>query len=156
MAVSDEILFMANGEIIEQGPPETIYTCPRRKLTAEFFGEANFLSGKIRGKEQNFFIVETPGGMIASRRYDTEKTSEEVSVFFRPEDVKILSEKPKNSLFLSGVVMEMVFLGKSVECFVEIYRDLLIKASMHRSLTPNKGDMVFLVIDSEFCSILND
>lgn len=156
MAVSDEILFMANGEIVEKGLPETIYTCPRRKRTAEFFGEANFLSGKIRGKEQDFFIVETPGGMIASKGNDAEKTGEEVSVFFRPEDVKILREKPNNSLFLSGVVVQMVFLGKSVECFVEIYRDLLIKASMHRSLTPQKGDRVFLAIDSEFCSILND
>ena len=48
MVVSDEILFMSKGEIVERGRPEEIYTRPRRRLTAQFFGEANFL------KKNNF------------------------------------------------------------------------------------------------------
>ena len=156
MVVSDEILFMSKGEIVERGRPEEIYTRPRRRLTAQFFGEANFLKGEIKGKEQNSLIVETSGGLVACKGNQLAALGEQVSVFFRPEDVEALRERPKNGFFLTGLISETVFLGKLVECLVEVSNKNHVNVSVHRKFDPKKGEEVYLVIDPDACSIIND
>jgi polar amino acid transport system ATP-binding protein len=34
--ISDRVLFIANGIITEEGPPEQIFTCPRQPATIKF------------------------------------------------------------------------------------------------------------------------
>ncbi|MGH8545192.1 MAG: ABC transporter ATP-binding protein, partial [Gammaproteobacteria bacterium] len=94
MAVSDEILFMVDGEIVEGGSPAEIYRRPQKKLTAEFFGEANFLRGRIKGKEGDHLIVDTPLGIFPCSG-DAKPPGEEAYVFFRPEDVEVSRESPR-------------------------------------------------------------
>nr|WP_321443274.1 amino acid ABC transporter ATP-binding protein [uncultured Cohaesibacter sp.] len=36
-AVADEVIFMANGEIIESGPPQAMFTNPDHQITRDFF-----------------------------------------------------------------------------------------------------------------------
>ncbi len=43
MAISDKIAFIYNGEIIQYDTPQNIYYHPKSKVTASFFGIANFI-----------------------------------------------------------------------------------------------------------------
>jgi iron(III) transport system ATP-binding protein len=156
MAVSDEILFMSNGQIIERGCPEEIYFRPKNRLTAEFLGEANFLTGEIMGTEQDYLVVQTPGGKIACNRKENSGLGARVTVFFRPEDVEILREKPANSFLLSGVISNTVFLGKMAECSVDAASENHLKVSVHARFNPKKGESVYLAIDPAVCSIMNE
>ena len=38
-AVADRVIFMANGEIIEEAPPETFFTAPKNERTRNFLGQ---------------------------------------------------------------------------------------------------------------------
>ncbi|ANL68332.1 hypothetical protein AMC84_PB00169 (plasmid) [Rhizobium phaseoli] len=38
-AVADRVIFMANGEIIEEAPPEEFFTAPRNERTRAFLGQ---------------------------------------------------------------------------------------------------------------------
>jgi ABC-type Fe3+/spermidine/putrescine transport system ATPase subunit len=156
MAVSDEIIFLSNGHIVEKGTPEEIYSRPKHRLTAEFFGDANFLAGRIKGREQHVLIVETPGGVIACAAKGAQPQGEQVTVFFRPEDVQVSREKPAQSFALSGVIAETVFLGKTVECSVEVRDGSQLKISVHPRFLPRKGEPVHLGIDPEICLIVNE
>lgn len=45
-AVSDEIIFMEHGNIVEQGPPSQLFTCAQQKRTKEFLNKLNELYGE--------------------------------------------------------------------------------------------------------------
>ncbi|MDI3547237.1 MAG: polar amino acid transport system ATP-binding protein [Halanaerobiales bacterium] len=45
-SVSDEIIFMENGKIVEQGPPEQLFNNPREERTKEFLFKLNELYGE--------------------------------------------------------------------------------------------------------------
>ncbi|HLV10346.1 MAG TPA: amino acid ABC transporter ATP-binding protein [Halanaerobiales bacterium] len=47
--VSDEIIFMEKGEIVEQGPPVQIFNDPQQKRTREFLFKLNDLYGEGEG-----------------------------------------------------------------------------------------------------------
>jgi polar amino acid transport system ATP-binding protein len=44
-SVADEIIFMEGGVIVEQGPPEQLFTAPKQKRTAEFLRKITELYG---------------------------------------------------------------------------------------------------------------
>ncbi|HIC96614.1 TPA: amino acid ABC transporter ATP-binding protein, partial [Candidatus Bipolaricaulota bacterium] len=45
-SVADEIIFMEGGVIVEQGPPERLFTSPKEKRTAEFLRKITELYGE--------------------------------------------------------------------------------------------------------------
>ncbi len=45
MAISDEIIVMRKGEILQKGMPQDLYYHPHTIFVANFFGETNFLEG---------------------------------------------------------------------------------------------------------------
>ncbi len=46
LSMSDRIIVMDNGHVIEEGDPRTLYRRPNHRFTADFIGAANFLSVK--------------------------------------------------------------------------------------------------------------
>ncbi|WP_400164490.1 ABC transporter ATP-binding protein [Brevibacillus sp. TJ4] len=60
MSMSDRILVMQGGKVLQQGPPETIYNRPTEPFVAKFVGKSNWLKPdelmirpeKLRWKEQ--------------------------------------------------------------------------------------------------------
>lgn len=154
MAVSDEILFMVDGAIVEGGQPEEIYRRPRKKLTAEFFGEANFVPGTIKGKEGDHLMVETPLGIFPCSG-EGKPLGEEAYVFFRPEDVEVLRERPRTPVSLSGEIAQITFLGKIVECQVDVKNGGWVKVNVHPKFFPKVKETVHLVVDPDACSIVS-
>jgi iron(III) transport system ATP-binding protein len=155
MAVSDEILFMSDGVIVEGGQPEEIYRRPRKKLTAEFFGDANFVKGRVRGKDQDYLMVETSLGML--RCSGSERLAgEETCVFFRPEDVDVTRERVEGHSLLSGTITQVTFLGKFVECLVQVCNDEKLKVSVDPKFHPREKEQVYLVIEPDACSTVTD
>lgn len=50
-AVSDQIVVMDKGQIVQQGSPEQLYQAPKNQFIAQFMGEASFVPAKKRGAE---------------------------------------------------------------------------------------------------------
>jgi ABC-type Fe3+/spermidine/putrescine transport system ATPase subunit len=156
MAISDEIVFMSNGSIVEQGLPEEIYAGPKKRLTAEFFGDVNFLVGKVVGNEQTAAIVETAAGQIACSAIGTAGFGDLVSLFFRPENARLLIEKPKNGLFLNGIILNTIFLGRFVQCTVKLKGDIGITVDVHPRMKPKPGEVVYVTVNPEMCHLTSD
>ncbi len=49
MALSDRVVVMQRGSMLQVGPPETIYQRPVSREVAAFFGTPNFLEGQVTG-----------------------------------------------------------------------------------------------------------
>ncbi|MCG1008588.1 ABC transporter ATP-binding protein [Salinicoccus sp. ID82-1] len=84
LALSDEILVMNNGEIVQAGPPKDIYDEPLNRYVAEFIGDSNIVRG---------VMVEDNLVSIYGRNYSCVdgglKPNTSVDVMIRPEDLLI-------------------------------------------------------------------
>ena len=87
LAMSDEI-FVLNGGVIQQsGTPNDIYDEPINRFVADFIGESNIVSGKMKQD----FVVEFAGAQYECVDQGLQP-NEPVEIVIRPEDLEITTE----------------------------------------------------------------
>lgn len=128
MALSDRIVVMHGGKILQAGAPEEIYQRPSSVQVAAFFGSPNLIQGTVRSAEQlkantHRLQIEGKGWRGACLSAQAVPSGSTVTVVARPEDLEIV--KPENapvvdSLQWSGRVVDSIFRGPrrtvSVDC----------------------------------------
>jgi ABC-type Fe3+/spermidine/putrescine transport system ATPase subunit len=62
MAIADRIVVMRGGRVEQVGTPAEIYLKPVNRFVAAFFGDANFVQAKVRGKDVDILI--RPEGFV--------------------------------------------------------------------------------------------
>lgn len=111
LTMSDKIVVMKNGEILQIGTPQEIYNEPANRYVANFIGESNILPGtmledyKVRFDDITFDCVDF--GF---------KENEKVDVVIRPEDIDIVDVKNGK---MTGEVLSVLFKGVHYEIIVE-------------------------------------
>ncbi|WP_031505562.1 ABC transporter ATP-binding protein [Borreliella garinii] len=114
LTMSDRIVVMNEGIILQVGTPEEIYNEPKTKFVADFIGESNIFDGTYK-KE---LVVSLLG-------YEFEcldkgfQAEEAVDLVIRPEDIKLL---PKGKGHLSGIITSAIFQGVHYEMTLEIQK----------------------------------
>lgn len=110
LTMSDKIIVMNKGRIQQIGSPVNIYNEPVNSFVADFIGESNIVSGRMK---EDYF-VEFAG--VVFKCLDTGfMPNEAIEVVIRPEDLKIV---PKSEGQLTGVVDSVVFKGVHYEMHV--------------------------------------
>jgi len=117
MFLSDYIVILENGEIQQHGKPVEMYTRPKNRFVAEFFGEINVISGKkINNK------LHTPLGDFClnnsniQENYSLVVRSEGIKIIKSTEDDNLIPYKKSKNLIKSpnnGKIIEAKFLGGS-------------------------------------------
>ena len=135
LTMSDSIVIMRGGDVLQIGRPEDIYNEPTCAFVADFIGESNIIDGIMHEDR----LVEFSG--INFECVDTGfKKDEPVDVVIRPEDLKI--GKPEDSV-LKGVVTSCIFKGVHYEITVNASGfDFLI----HSTLASQVGETVGLSV----------
>lgn len=105
MFLSDAILVMEKGKLIQIGTPHDIYFKPSNLYVASLFGETNIFQSKV---EDNTCL--TPLGRIKTSNLSN---NQDVDVVVRPEAIKLNLEKSPLLNPNSGVVVDSKFLGNS-------------------------------------------
>ncbi|OPY34131.1 MAG: Trehalose/maltose import ATP-binding protein MalK [Methanomassiliicoccales archaeon PtaU1.Bin124] len=62
MSVSDRIVLMRKGSVMEMGSPEQLYTKPQNMFTANFIGETNFFEGWVKERADGLSKIELRDG----------------------------------------------------------------------------------------------
>lgn len=110
MALSDKIIVMDQGRIVQEGTPADIYERPKARFVAEFVGQSNFISG-LAVKGDNGLGVSLPGGYVVpvSEEHKIEPGSQ-VTISVRPEGLEVLPDGAGNQ-GLAGIVKAKAYLG---------------------------------------------
>ena len=117
MFLSDYIAILENGQIQQHGKPVELYTRPKNRFVAEFFGEINVINGRKVNNE-----LHTPLGNFdlnknnLKENYSLVVRSEGIKIIKSIEDDSIISNKRNNNLVKSpnnGRIIEAKFLGGS-------------------------------------------
>ena len=143
LTMSDTIVVMNEGKILQIGTPEGIYNEPDNAFVANFIGESNIFAGIMRKD----FLVHFFGRDFEciDKGFDV---NENVDIVVRPEDVYITSPE---SGALKGVVENVIFRGVHYEMRVNA-GDYIWK--IHSTVQSAAGSAVGLDIAPELIHVM--
>ncbi|MCW4053284.1 MAG: ABC transporter ATP-binding protein [Candidatus Bathyarchaeota archaeon] len=109
MSISDRVIVMKKGQIVEAGFPMRLYNRPKNIFTANFVGEANFLKGVVTEASRDSSSVDVGDGVKLVVKSGKETVGERVILSFRPEFVVFGSKRGINKLV--GEVVDVLYSG---------------------------------------------
>jgi iron(III) transport system ATP-binding protein len=143
LAISDFIMLMNHGKIVESGIPSAMYSRPSHEFTANFIGVANALDGVVRALDDRGAIVEGVHGVMRATAPADVRLGDSVRVIIRPESFD-LSRDRLDPTDLVGTILNGTYQGDSNHYAVEV-NGLELRVHVYRDpgeLRP--GDVVYL------------
>ncbi len=131
LTMSDRIVLMNEGRIVQEGSPAEIYDRPATVFASGFIGEANLLHGittVIAGDHARVRVAECDLEVVAPARGIASGRSVVVSV--RPERLRVGRPGSANGVEnrVLGTLQRRIFLGNIVRQYVTLTPDLVIAA----------------------------
>jgi len=126
LSLSDRIVVMDKGHLVQVGTPHEIYNQPATSFIAEFIGTSNFLRGEfIRVSDRNFELRLVDGQSLtmdaAAGASDAHNTH--ALAFFRPECVKAVVARGADQgagNILSGKVIDASYFGDRYQISIAV------------------------------------
>ena len=118
LSMSDRVVVMEAGRIVQQGKPDDLYARPVNRFVADFIGNANFLPVRRDGGAWRL-----PDGTAITLSGDAEAGPDPVALL-RPEAIRLeaapggAAEADLNRL--TGTVQSGAFLGPCIEYLVDV------------------------------------
>jgi ABC-type Fe3+/spermidine/putrescine transport system ATPase subunit len=135
--LADKIALMIDGKIVQYGASQTVYTKPRTKRVAEFFGWANFVPANKKGK-----VVSSCFGDFLFDDLDQEDG--DLLLTIRPEAAAVCG---KDEGF-QAVVRSSVYVGTKINYLVDCLGESL-SITLDTNHVFEKGDILFLKFNGD-------
>ncbi len=135
LTMSDTVVVMRDGRILQIGDPKSVYDEPANAFVADFIGESNILRGTMLRDElvhfsgHDFPCVDVGFG-----------EDRPVDVVVRPEDIMIVGEDIGQ---ISGVVQSVLFKGVHYEMMIDTGETVF---KVHSTIMQPQGTRVGLTI----------
>ena len=153
LAVSDRIVVMKAGAIVEQGTPLELYRRPRDLFTARFIGKANVIPCKFLAQDGDSALVSTAIGTL--RSHAPHKLAEQSGhVMIRPESVDIEQTPSEGTNRTTACVTKRVFVGQKIEYEFSTPAGVPLSAITPSHLDIAIGEVVGLRLTPERCVLL--
>jgi spermidine/putrescine transport system ATP-binding protein len=144
LSVSDRVAVLNAGTIHQVGTPFEIYEQPADTFVANFIGETNFFTGKVRQPVDAGHVV-VGVDSIGSLLVDTDKkvlSGNAVAVSVRPEKIKIGTDVPACSgghvNMLTGSVEDIIYSGFQSKYFVNVNGTMVRVFKQHINYQPDE------------------
>jgi ABC-type Fe3+/spermidine/putrescine transport system ATPase subunit len=131
LTMSDRIILMNEGRIVQEGSPADMYNRPASIFASNFIGEANLMRGVVAARN---------GDLVRVRVLDTEldvqapagafAVDHPVVVSVRPERLRVGRPGSANGIEnrAPGILQRRIFLGNIVRQYVALAPDLIVAA----------------------------
>ena len=156
LAISDKVIVMSHGEILDVGSPQRIYEEPASRFVAQFIGLANIFDlADVAPAGDSQMMGRGDFGTIRFPADDAALTADEVSVVVRLEDVALEPAGNENAAEnrWPGRVVSALFLGTLWDCSIEV-GGARVRSHVPRTARPRAGDAVTVSIRPEDCVTL--
>jgi len=121
LVISDKIVILDQGKIVQSGAPKEIYSNPKNKFVAGFIAVTSFIEGKIDSftEEKKKVTVKTDDGLIIHSFNHSFDIGQKVSVALRMNVIKFIqdenkSDKSKVNIF-KGKIIQSSYLGNTID-----------------------------------------
>lgn len=103
MFLSDQIIVMNEGKIVQVGTPMEIFYNPVNIYVASLFGETQILKSLVKNE-----MCQTPLGNIITKNFNE---GDDVDILIRPEALKLNKQQSPLMSEINGVVVDSKFIG---------------------------------------------
>ncbi len=117
MTLSDRVVIMNQGIIEQIGPPMEVYRRPRTRFVADFIGRANFVDGRVAGRDPSVLHVNALGANFhLTNVTEFPPMGTPVTMIVRPEMIRVR----KSGGQLRGIVRRAAYLGDRIDYDVAV------------------------------------
>jgi spermidine/putrescine ABC transporter ATP-binding subunit len=116
LTMSDEVVVMSDGQVVQSGPPDDIYNKPKSRFVAEFLGTANLFQGVEDGRGNVRFAPGIGDGAVLAYYGGTGACTVAIrpeKMWLRPQGARDASLTDDTAVKLQGRVVGHVFRGNS-------------------------------------------
>jgi iron(III) transport system ATP-binding protein len=145
LAISDDVVVMNAGNIVERGLPQEIYTFPRNEFTARFLGVSNSLDGVVAEVTPGGAAVRIDDLVLTCAKTGGVAKGDEVSVFLRPESFRLSRREGA----WEGTIEFSIYHGDCWDYHVRVGERLLRVRVYQEKVGIAHGDRIFLSPDAE-------
>jgi iron(III) transport system ATP-binding protein len=152
LSMSDRVIVMEAGRIVQQGDPRELYQKPVNRFVADFIGNANFLHVHRVGR---VWQLEDGSPVEVDPATDHDDGRPKIALL-RPEAIRLNAASPQaddGRNRLTGRVVGGMYLGPHVEYLVEVGADRL-RVYSRCALAP--GSAATLSFDARDCRLVDD
>jgi iron(III) transport system ATP-binding protein len=163
LAISDWIVVMKDGRVVERGRPTQIYRYPQHIFTAQFIGNTNLLAGSVESIEPatgQLAVGTVCGRLIGIDPQKTLRPGDKVRMSIRPEDLLLDGPAAGGNPAMNGTVNQLparveftLFTGATVEAEVRC-GETKIFCLFGRDADVTPGAPVTLRFAPETCVVL--
>jgi iron(III) transport system ATP-binding protein len=153
LAVSDDVVVMNGGHIVERGLPQAIYTSPRDEFTARFLGVSNNIDGVVTDVSGSGAAVAIAPGNLVCAGATGVQPGDQVTVFMRPESFR-LSRKQHSEDAWPGTIEFSIYHGDCWDYHVRLGGEVLKVRVYQEKIGLEHGDLVFLEPDGESAIVM--
>jgi spermidine/putrescine ABC transporter ATP-binding subunit len=147
MAMSDRIVLMRDGRIVQDAPPQEVYSHPADAFVAGFVGETNLLTGTVQSDSAGVLVITVGDDVLVLPGHSGYRRDQRVAVSIRPEHLSLAGVGGES--VLEGRVSSQTFLGHEV--LLEIETAVAVLRVRRTVDEPNDleviGDAVHLAYD---------
>jgi len=165
LALSDLVVVMKDGAIVETGSPKDIYFRPKTRFVVEFLGGTNFLEGTVLAHEAPWTRVRTPLGELLCEERPDMAPGQRATVYIRTDairpELKGIVPDPGPTAEAAaanrfrGRIRSLIFLGEHYDAEVAAGpQDTPLTVRLAAGLDVHEGQELDLLIDPAGCRLL--
>jgi spermidine/putrescine ABC transporter ATP-binding subunit len=148
MSMSDRIVVMRDGEVVQTGTPEDVYRNPTSPFVADFIGTSNVFDGVTSTGTQSVSVLDAE--LTVSQPLSSSGT--DVTVTFRPGslDIEAGTSSPAGGNVFTGTVGVKRYLGEYVEYHVDVGDDTVV---VHSSDEFDREETVWVTVPTDSITV---
>ena len=154
MVMSDRIILMNGGKIVQESTPRELYDRPNSRFAAEFVGSANLLEAEIVDRHGDGRVTVAVGGLLLRSEGSVVGAGSHALVCIRPEAIVVTNDEAGDNVFLARVV-RVSFLGATVHCELDA-GGLMLRADAPARMPIAEGEVIRVRVAPEWVVIVPD
>ncbi len=153
-AVSDRVIILRRGRVMQRGTPQDVYFHPASPWVARFLGLSNLVPGRVVAVEpgpggETTVVVRSSLGQMTLRSAEPLGLDQEVTVLIRPEAARLVGEPAaEGECVLEGTVRGCSFRGSQTR--LEVHHppdaDLVFDVASGGQRLPEPGEPISLAL----------
>jgi spermidine/putrescine transport system ATP-binding protein len=129
LSMSDRVVLMSEGKIVQVGTPVEVYRNPASVFAASFVGSSNLWQGEVVEIRPEHAVIDLGGRRIRARPRPEARSGERVWVLVRPESLTLtraVGDQPRaDGTTMRGRVADVRFIGSVVHYRIDVGQRLI-------------------------------
>jgi len=152
MVISDKIIILNQGRVVQIGTPREIYSLPQNRFVAGFIAVTSFIEGVVNDIEKgDMIVIKTEDNILIHGIRSGLQIGDKVSVAIRINTVRFINgdtEKKESKNIFEGNIVQASYLGDIIDYRIRLGK-WTIRTDSNAQITYQVADRVHIYLPPE-------